>query len=314
MRLPAPFAAALLALCLMFPTRDARSQELEPRSYTASPVGLNLFITGIARSTGEVLLDPSVPIEDIEAQIDLGVVGYAWTFGLLGRTASFGIVVPFADADVTGLVGGTTRGSVDRTGLADTRMRFSWNLLGSPALTPQEFARNKPRTTFGASLSVAAPTGQYDPDRLINLGTNRWAFKPEIGVAHPLGKWVFEGYVGVWLFTDNDDFYGGQRREQDPMSSLQAHVSYTFRPRLWLAVNSTWYEGGSTTLDGVPRFDRQDNTRIGLTLSVPITSHQSLKFAWSDGASTRIGSDFSTWGLFWTYSWADAGVSKPGGP
>ena len=188
------------------------------------------------------------------------------------------------------------------------------NIFGSPALTPREFIRKKPGTTFGASLSVSAPTGQYDPDRLINIGTNRWAIKPELGVAYPIGKWVFEGYAGVWLFTENDDFYGGQRREQDPMTSVQAHASYTFRPRLWLAFNSTWYEGGATTLDGVPRFDRQSNTRVGLTLSVPVTPHQSLKFAFSDGASTRIGSDFSTWGIFWTYSWADAAAMKPDGP
>lgn len=314
MRLPAPCAAALLALCLTFPNRDARSQELEPRSYTASPVGLNLFVTGFARSTGEVLPDPSAPIEDIEATIDMAVVGYARTFGLFGRTASCGIVLPYVNGEVTGLVGGTTRGRVERTGLGDTRLRFAVNLLGSPALAPREFARNKPGATFGASLNVSAPTGQYDPDRLINIGTNRWAIKPEIGVAYPIGKWVFEGYAGVWLFTDNDDYYGGQLREQDPMTSLQAHVSYTFRPRLWLAVNSTWYDGGETSLDGVPRFDRKSNARVGLTFSAPVTPHQSLKFAWSKGAATRIGSDFSTWGLFWTYSWADAGVEKPGGP
>jgi hypothetical protein len=300
--------AAISALCLALAAPEAGSQELEPRSYAASPVGLNLFIAGFARSSGEVLPDPSAPVEDVEAQIDAVVVGYARTFGLFGRSASVAAALPFASGEVSGLVGGTTRGRVERNGPGDTRVRFAVNLYGSPARTPQEFAREKPRATFGASLIVAAPSGQYDPDRLINLGTNRWAFKPEIGLSIPRGKWEFEGYAGVWLFTTNDDYFGGQRREQDPMVSLQAHVSYTFRPRLWLAFNSTWYEGGATTVDGVPRFDQKSNTRAGLTLSVPLTPHQSLKLAWSRGATTRIGSDFDTWGIFWTYAWADAGA------
>lgn len=310
MRLHAPCSAALLTLCLALQTGEVQSQELEPRSYAASPVGLNLAAAGFARSTGEVLPDPSVPIEDIEARIDIAIAGYARTFGLLGRSSSVGLVVPYVHGDVSGLVGGTTRGHVERNGFGDPRLRLAVNLYGSPARTPREFAREKPGATIGVSLTVAAPAGQYDPDRLINIGTNRWAFKPEIGVAYPVGKWVFEGYAGAWLFTTNDDYYGGQRREQDPMTSLQAHVSYTFRPRLWLAFDSTWYDGGATTLNGARRFDRKSNTRAGFTLSLPLTAQQSLKLAVSDGASTRIGSDFRTWGIFWTYAWADAGAAR----
>jgi len=305
MRCPAPCLAAFLSACLALPAGFARSQELEPRSYAASPVGLNLAVAGFARSSGEVLPDPSAPIEDIEARIDAALLGYARTFGIFNRTSSIAVVAPFVSGEISGLVGGTTRGHVERNGRGDVRVRLAMNIYGSPARTPREFAREKPGLTFGASVLVASPTGQYDPDRLINIGTNRWAFKPEIGVAYPYGKWLFEGYAGVWLFTTNDDYYGGQRREQDPMTSLQAHVSYTFRPRLWLAFNSTWYAGGATHLDGVPRLDRQSNTRAGLTLSVPLTPNQSLKLNWSDGATTRIGSDFNTWGIFWTYAWAD---------
>ncbi len=308
MRVPAPCHAALLALTLALASRGAVAQELEPRSYAASPTGLNLIVGGFARSSGDVLPDPSAPIEDIEAEINAAILGYARTFGFLGRSSSVALAVPYVNADVTGLVFGTTRGHVERTGLGDTRIRFAVNLYGSPARSPGEFAREKPGATFGASLIVAAPTGQYDPARLINIGAHRWAFKPEIGFACPYGKWIFEGYAGVWLFTDNGNYFGGQLREQDPLTSLQAHVSYTFRPRLWLAANSTWYDGGATTINGVPRLDRQSNTRFGVTLSLPMTARQSLKLAWSDGVSTRIGSDFSTWGVFWTYAWADGAM------
>jgi len=121
----------------------------------------------------------------------------------------------------------------------------------------------------------------------------------------PLGLWHLEAYAGVWLFTTNDSFYGGQKRKQDPLTSLQAHVSYTFRQRLWLAANATWYRGGSTSLDGVPKADLQENTRLGLTLSLPVGARQSLKLTWNDGASTRIGGDFTTWGVAWQLLWFD---------
>ena len=301
----AAYPALVLATLLALGARQSVAQELEPRSYAAAPTGLNLLVGGFARSTGEVLPDPSAPIADIEADIDAAIVGYARTFAFLGRSSSIAIAVPYVNAHVTGLVFGTTPGHVDRTGLGDTRVRFAINLYGSPARAPGEFAREKPGATFGASLIVSAPTGQYDPARLINIGAHRWAVKPEIGFAYPYGKWMFEGYAGLWLFSDNGNYFGGQLREQDPLHSLQAHVSYTFRPRLWLALNSTWYDGGQTTIDGIPRLDRQANSRLGITLSLPITARQSLKFAWSDGISTRIGSDFDTWGVFWTYAWAD---------
>jgi hypothetical protein len=96
----------------------------------------------------------------------------------------------------------------------------------------------------------------------------------------------------------------GRRREQDPLTTVQAHLSYTFRPRLWASVSGTWYGGGETTVDGIAERNRQNNTRAGATLSLPIGRTQSVKFAWSSGTTTRIGGDFETYGLLWTYVWA----------
>jgi hypothetical protein len=177
------------------------------------------------------------------------------------------------------------------------------NLLGGPALTPREFVRHKPETTLGASLTVIAPFGQYDPAKLINLGTNRWACKPELGLSHPAGDWTFELYAGVWLFEANDNFFGGQVKRQDPLASYQTHIVYEMRPRLWAAVDFTYYAGGETTVNGKPQNDRQGNTRGGLTLSVPIKQDQSLKLSWTRGVSTRIGSSFDTFGIVWQLLW-----------
>jgi hypothetical protein len=112
-------------------------------------------------------------------------------------------------------------------------------------------------------------------------------------------------YGGAWFYTDNDNFFRGTRREQDPITTLQAHVGYTFGPGLWLAADATYYAGGRTTVNGVQKDDRQENTRVGLTLSVPVGHGHSLKLNWSEGVSERIGTNFTTLGVTWQYTWFD---------
>jgi hypothetical protein len=173
-------------------------------------------------------------------------------------------------------------------------------------MTPQEFAARAPSTTtLGVSFVLVPPVGEYDETKLVNLGSNRWAAKTELGLSQPIGKWNLDVYGGLWYFTDNDEFFGGVKREQEPVVSLQAHVAYTFRPGLWLAFDATGYRGGETTVDGVYKDDLQENTRAGLTLAVPIGRAQSLKIAWSTGATTRLGSDFDTAAVAWNVRWMD---------
>jgi hypothetical protein len=279
-------------------------QDLEPRAYSAAPIGAHFLVLGLAYSSGSVLLDPSVPITDIAARIGLAASSYAATFDLAGRTASLAVILPYALGKVSGLVGEDFE-TITRSGFGDLRMRAAVNLLGGRALTPREFAGRKPAPTLGASLVVVAPLGQYYPDKLVNIGTNRWAFKPEIGLSVPAGKWVLDLAASVWLFNDNADFYGGQRRSQNALWAGQGHVSYTFRPGLWLAADLTFYTGGRTSLDGVVKDDRQENSRGGLTLSVPLAKAYSLKVSWSTGVITRIGGEFTVFGLAFQYRWFD---------
>ncbi len=293
-------AAALLGAW----SEPAPSQEIEPRAFSPSPVGVTFVLIGAGRSTGGVLTDPSLPVDDVDAEIDAGVLGLGRSFGLFGRLATIAVAQPYLSAHFTGTLDGQPA-EASRSGFGDTKLRASLNLLGNPAQSAAEFARRAPTTVFGASFTVSAPTGVYHPARLINVGTNRWAVKPELGVSHPVGNWYLEAAAGVWLFEDNDDFFGGRHREQDPLASVQTHVSYTFRPRLWLSFDATFYDGGETTVDGVAKDDRQSNSRYGLTLSLPVGRSQSVKLHWNDGATTRIGSDFSTWGFAWQWAFID---------
>lgn len=280
----------------------AIAQEMEPRAYAPAPVGMNFVTASVTQSSGGIAVDASLPLENVDATMNVASAGYAHTFGLLGRMASFGLFVPYAWGTVTGDVFEERR-ETRRSGRADARLRLSVNLLGGPAQDRQQFAASARRTTLGASVTLSAPTGEYDADRLVNLGANRWAVKPEFGLYHPLGAWAFDLAVGAWFFTDNDEFYGGVRREQDPVTSVQTHVSYTFRRSLWVAANLNYYTGGRSTVDGVRKADLQKSSRIGLTASLPIVAGQSLKLSWSQGATTRIGADFDTYGLMWQWAW-----------
>ncbi len=282
----------------------AGAQEMEPRAFSISPIGTNYLIAGYSRSTGSVSTDPSLPLSNVEAVITSGILGYQRTFGLAGRTASAALLVPFLNGDVRGDLEDQSR-QVSRNGLGDLRMRFTANLLGGPALTPAEFARRAPTTTVGASLTIVAPTGQYNPAYLINLSSNRWAFKPEFGLAQPFGNWFADASTGVWLFTDNPNFFRGNRRSQDPLWAFELHGGYNFSPGLWLAADATYYRGGETSLNGDAKHDLQANSRYGLTLSVPILDGVSTKLTWSNSLITRVGGRFQTVGLTLQYRWFD---------
>ena len=294
--------AGIVLLLLLGGAETAQAQQLEPRAYSPSPVGANYLGLAYLYQYGGAALDPSSPITNVYARVNTAALYYGRTFGLFGRLASATLTAPYAWGNVHGDVFDVSR-SRDLSGLADPQVRFAVNLIGGPALSPLEFSRHKPETTLGASLTVSAPFGQYDPSRLINLGTNRWAFKPELGISQPVGKWAFEFYAGVWFFTDNDDYFGGQVKRQDPLASYQVHVVYTVRPRLWAAVDFTYYSGGASTVNGQSNNDRQDNTRGGLTLSFPMTQNQSMKLTWARGVSTRIGTSFDTIGAAWQLLW-----------
>jgi hypothetical protein len=281
----------------------ASAQELEPRAYSPAPVGTTFLVVGYTWSSGSVLTDPTLPITDGRATVEGGAVGIGRAFDLLGSLANFSVAVPFARADFSAAVNGAAA-SATRAGLADTRLRLAVNVLGNRALQASEFARTPRRPTLGLSVVVQAPSGQYDNGKLINLGNHRWAFKPEAGVSVPIRRLDADLYVAGWFFGDNDHFFPGDAvRTQDPIVSLQAHVSFTVRPRLWLAADATWYRGGSSRAgDGLPSAEL-NNSRAGMTLSVPLGGRYSLKAAYTSGVTVRTGTNFNTISVTWQAAW-----------
>jgi len=278
------------------------AQEMEPRAYSRAPVGSQFIVFTYAYQNGDVLLDSSLPLRDVSVKLNSGAMGYGRTFGLAGRQANVSVLVPYILGRATGTVF-EEQHEVRRSGLGDVRLRFSTILKGGPALSPREFTSYKPRMLLGVSLTIVAPTGQYDPRRLVNPGSNRWAIKPEVGLSKPSGRWTLELVSGIWIFTDNENFFGGSRREQKPLTSFGGHVIYTIRPRMWASVNATYYTGGRTTVNGIVNEDTQKNSRIGATYSFPLNNRQSIKVAYASGLTTRFGGHLKTIGVGWVYAW-----------
>jgi hypothetical protein len=280
------------------------AQDLDPRAYAYVPVDGTFLSVGISHSRGGVLMDAALPLPNGDRAVTETLsLGVGRSFGLLGRTAQAFGALPYSWAQVSG----EGSGAVVTTphGLSDMRLRVSVLVRGAPAASPLETAKAPRRTILGASLTVTAPTGQYSPDKLVNLGTNRWTFKPEFAVSQPIGqRWLLETYAALWAFTANDSFYPGtSRRTQAPVGAFQAHVIYNFRRNLWAAFDATYYVGGRTSVDSVEAADRQSNSRVGATLVLPVGQRHSVKLALSTGAFIRFGPDFSTASIGWQTAW-----------
>ena len=298
----ARLSTVLLAVSLAGVGAGASAQTLEPRTYSNTPVGMNFLIVGYGYGSGSAVADASIPLENANLQTHGPVLVYARALDVWGKSGKIDVVLPYAWLSGSAELAGQPQ-ERDVSGFGDPRMRFSVNFYGAPALSLEEFKHFRQDLIIGASLQVSAPLGQYDADRLVNIGTNRWAIKPELGISKALGRWTLELSAATTFFTGNDDFLGGQARTQAPLYSLQAHVIYNFRSGIWVAVDGTYYTGGRTSVDGVESPDRLANSRFGLTVALPVSRHSSLKLYASSGVTARVGGDFDIVGAAWQYRW-----------
>ena len=281
-------------------TITVSAQDLDPRVYVRVPIDMTVLVTGFGYTYGGVVLDPTAPIQDLEAKVETPMLGIGRTFSLFGLTSQAFAALPYSWAQISGKVLGEDS-SVTRSGLGDMRFRISTLLFGAPAVTREEFAKSSPQTVLGASITMIVPTGQYLTDKLINLGTNRWSFKPELGLSYVVSeRWFIDLYAGVWFFTNNNSFYPGTSvRSQEPLLTFQTHLSYNINPLMWAAINFTYYTGGQTSVNDFYKDDRQNNSRLGASFNFPLSKVSAIKIAYSTGAIIRFGGNFSTISIAW---------------
>lgn len=304
-----PFARGLLFSCVLgLAGVPLGAQDLAPRAYVITPVSLNAVTLTWSYFNGGVNFNGAVPVTGVTATGSFSTPSFTYyrAFDFFGRSANMAATLPYGVGTFEGEVQEHHR-SVYRSGLLDFGGRFSVNLLGGPAMRATEFAKWKQRILLGASLKVIAPTGQYDPHKVINWGINRWAFKPELGYSERWGKWVLDAYVGGWFYTANQAYYSlptPKPQTEQPIGSLEGHFSHDFRPGTWASVDVNFWWGGVTSLNGIANLaTKQTGSRIGATAAWRFSKHQSLKVSYSNGTYIRFGGNYQAVQVGWQYSW-----------
>ena len=280
------------------------AQELTPRAYWPTPNGTNVFVVAYQKSAGDIVTDPSLPLTGVDSDIDYLQLSYQRTFSLGGRTTTMQLSLPYSRGETAGVLDGEFL-SRSTSGLGDTRVRLSYNIKGAPSMDRAGFQalRAAPQTIVGASLLVQAPTGDYDADKLINIGTNRWSIKPAIGVIWPIrATWLLEFEVGAWFFGDNDDFLD-ETRKQDPILSTEFHVIKRIRSGFWASLDANFYVGGRTSVSGNEQANLQRNSRLGATVVYPFKGRHAIRSSFSTGVVAESGGDFEMFTLSYIYAW-----------
>ena len=286
------------------------AQDLAPRAYIITPVHWNAITLSDAFNDGDILLEGAIPVTGGTGKGHIPALSLYHALGFFGRSASVVASLPYGVMNFHGTVAGA-EASAYRSGLLDAVFRFSVNLKGAPAMSLAEYGKWRQETLVGFSIKVVAPTGQYDPTRLLNWGANRWAFRPELGLSHRRGHWVLDAYGGVWFYTTNPEYFshnasvpGTQTQSQKPIVAFETHLSYDVRSRFWISLDANFWTGGRTSLNGVENpATEQRSSRVGVSASFPLTRHQSVKASYANGAYVRFGGDFQVVSLAWQYSW-----------
>ena len=278
------------------------AQELEPRALQNAPLGTNLLAGLAGYSRGNLLVDPAVPIEEATADVWSLGLGYYRAISLFGQGAKIGVMVPLYTGRWEGTVAGIDTGTT-RTGLADPRLSLSWNFLGAPALTRSGMRSYRQGTVAGIQLALGVPLGQYDPEKLINLGLNRWSLQTRLGLSQPVGSHLtIEAYAAATFYTTNHDYFGGTSLSQDPFLEGQLHAIYGFaKPGVWIAGSIGYGLGGRITIGEVTQ-DELQNARASFSFRYPVGRQNALKLVYINGLTTRLGADYDTFQVAWQYA------------
>ncbi len=289
---------------------NCHAQDLAPRAYLITPIHSNAVTLTYSFYDGGIIFDGTIPITGATARVHVPVLSYSHSLSFFGRTAAFTASLPYGVGNFHGTVVGA-EASAYRSGLLPPTLRFSVNLIGGPAMNAPEFIKWRQKTILGASIKLVPLAGQYDPTKLINLGNNRWSIKPELGYSRRWSHWILDAYGAVWFFTDNHEFFsnnqfspGTNTQSETPVGSFEGHLSYDFKPRLWISADGNYWFGGTTSINGVQNpVTLQRNSRVGVTASIPLTRHQSIKLSYNNGAYIRYGGNYQNISVAWQYSW-----------
>jgi len=246
------FFSSLVLAVLQMP-KQACAQFNDPRNYENTPMGTNQLELGYTYAHANASIDASLVIPGAKLDLNQGIVDYTRYFGFLHRLMWVEAGVPIA-----GLSGSISSTNIQNsvTGTGDSNYQLAMLLKGGPALTVEQFEHYQPSTTLGVSLVITAPTGSYRSDKILNLGSDRWSFKPEIALSHPFGreqKWEIDAYANAYFYTDNISYHGKNILREQPLPGFEGHISYSFNDNIWASLDARYSFRGSTTWMGFRR-------------------------------------------------------------
>jgi hypothetical protein len=300
-------ALILLGLLAVMPPPSSFALELEPRQWNHLPVGTNFFGVGYAYTQANIYFDPALRLEDVEMGLHTMAAKYIRTFGLFGKSARIDLSQGYQDGQWTGLLDGT-QASTSRSGLTDTFVRLAVNLYGAPALSGKAFQRYRAAkntgTIVGIGLALRLPTGDYMEDKLINIGKNRFALRPQLGISYHRGKWAMEASGEVAFHGENDEFFNGNRLEQKPLYIVHGHLVYTFLPGLWVEASAGYDHGGESRLNGIDNNDTRRDIAWALRFAYPISRTLGVKVSYINSRTLEsVGFDSDTVSAGFSFYW-----------
>ena len=295
---------ASFALAFLFTPGMASAQFNDARAYDNTPVGVSQLELSYAHVHSNASLDPSLAIGGADLNLNQGTIAYTHYFGVFHRLAWLEAAVPLAGLD--GSIAGTNvQGSI--AGAGDSSYQIAALLKGGQALSIEQFASYKPSTSLGLSLTITAPTGLYNSNKILNLGSDRWSFKPEIALSYPFGadqKWEFDAYGNTSFYTDNSSYQGKEILRQEALPGLEGHISYSFNERIWASLDTRYSFRGTTSVDGVSQNNAQQNFIVGSELNISLSPQNSLTFVFAKAIVHQNGPTATAFSIKYDYTWS----------
>ena len=266
--------------------------------------------------------DPSqyiYPNADVEA--DIFIASWARHMTLFNRASSLAVNVAGGSADVavnTSLVppgflpGGVLPGDSLRqsaSGYADPSVQLDVNLFGTSQLkSTVDLVNYEPTWTIDAAVMLALPIGEYDSDKVVNMGLNRWYGRLALPIKYHFGVFAsgyrssFELTPSVWLFAENDDFLG-QSLENDPLWQLEAHLTQDFTRSFYGSLDLLYRSGFQSEINGAEVGEELDIGNIGFTLNYQVTDNLNIRTTYSSNVFGDDDLDTSMIRLQFVYGW-----------
>jgi hypothetical protein len=264
------------------PATRAEAQGDGPRSQTLLPTGYNFVVPAYLHLSGDYDFSQTVLLPGAEVKSDIFVITYMRAFGIGGRYTQIWVNPIFGSIDANGTVLGRT---INRStaGLGDAVVSFKFGLVGTPALGIPEFVKQPQTFQLSAFVSTTMPTGSYDKDELLNLGTNRWAVRVGAPMVMPFGSntaraTYLEVFPSVSFYQDNDEPTGRATvKEQDPLFQLETHLSHNFNQKFWMSGDLRYFGGGETTTDGISDDNEISDTGGGVSAGYALAKFLSVQ-------------------------------------